>query len=51
MKSYDELKSEMEAIQQQMVEAMKNELLTIIKKNLMDLFRHLKKEVNRNVKI
>ena len=28
MKSYDELKAEMEAIQQQMVEAKKNEVLT-----------------------
>ena len=32
MKSYDELKAEMEAIQQQMVEAKKNELRTHSKK-------------------
>ena len=31
MKSYDELKAEMEAIQQQMVEAKKNELANALK--------------------
>ena len=31
MKSYDELKAEMEAIQQQMVETKKNELANILK--------------------
>ena len=31
MKSYDELKAEMEAIQQQMVEAKKNERATALK--------------------
>jgi hypothetical protein len=31
MKSYDELKSEMEAIQQQMVEAKKNERTNVLK--------------------
>ena len=39
MKSYDELKSEMEAIQQQMVEAKKNELA-----NAMKEVKHLFKE-------
>ena len=39
MKSYDELKAEMEAIQQQMVKAKKNEGATALKK-----VKHLCKE-------
>ena len=39
MKSYDELKAEMEAIQQQMVEAKKNERANALKE-----VKHLSKE-------